>query len=207
MSSDHLPEPALTRVYRLEATLGQPLDLGERPQGQRRIVPLTGGTFSGPELRGQLLPGASADWQTVLPDGTPRRHPLRPADRRRGSPLRPVTQHPARQPGGPRTSRARRGRQRQRVHLPNLNQDRGHGRPTRLAEQGHLHQRWRSPGRRRDLRDLPRRVNGETPETVAHGDAIYGLPSSRCLSRRMFSGISRAAWGRTTSGTSSLPIP
>ena len=70
MSSDHLPEPRLTRVYRLQATLGQPLALGERPQGQRRIVPLTGGTFTGPELRGKLLPGASADWQTVLPDGT-----------------------------------------------------------------------------------------------------------------------------------------
>ena len=70
MSSDHLPEPRVTRVYRLEATLGQPLDLGESPQGHRRIVPLNGGTFTGPELRGKLLPGASADWQTVLPDGT-----------------------------------------------------------------------------------------------------------------------------------------
>ena len=70
MTSDHLPEPHLTRVYRLKATLGQPLDLGERPQGHRRIVPLTGGTFTGPELHGKLLPGTSADWQTVLPDGT-----------------------------------------------------------------------------------------------------------------------------------------
>jgi hypothetical protein len=33
-------------------------------------VPLTGGTFRGPEIAGKLLPGASADWQTVLPDGT-----------------------------------------------------------------------------------------------------------------------------------------
>jgi hypothetical protein len=39
-------------------------------QGRRRIVPLTGGKFSGPELNGTLLPGASADWQIVLPDGT-----------------------------------------------------------------------------------------------------------------------------------------
>jgi hypothetical protein len=70
MSSDHLPEPRLTLVYRLEATLGEPLDLGERPQGHRRIVPLTGGTITGPELQGKLLGGASADWQTVLPDGT-----------------------------------------------------------------------------------------------------------------------------------------
>ncbi|HEV3054927.1 MAG TPA: DUF3237 domain-containing protein, partial [Solirubrobacteraceae bacterium] len=70
MSSDHLPEPRLTLVYRLNATLGQPLDLGDRPQGHLRIVPLTGGTFTGPELRGMLVPGVSADWQTVLPDGT-----------------------------------------------------------------------------------------------------------------------------------------
>ena len=66
----HLPEPRLTRVYRLEATLAPPLELGETAQGHRRIVPLTGGTFSGPEISGMLLPGASADWQTILPDGT-----------------------------------------------------------------------------------------------------------------------------------------
>ena len=70
MSNDRLPEPRLTLVYRLEATLGQPLDLGERPQGHRRIVPLTGGTFTGPELHGKLLPGVSADWQIILRDGT-----------------------------------------------------------------------------------------------------------------------------------------
>ena len=65
-----LPDPSLKRVYRLEATLGDPLDLGDLAQGHRRIVPLTGGTFTGPELNGTLLPGVSADWQTVLPDGT-----------------------------------------------------------------------------------------------------------------------------------------
>ena len=68
--SDRLPEPRLTRVYRLDATLGEPLDLGDTAQGHRRIVPLTGGTFAGPELNGKLIPGASADWQIVLPDGT-----------------------------------------------------------------------------------------------------------------------------------------
>ena len=68
--SNQLPVPRLTQVYRLEATLAQPLDLGETAQGHRRIVSLTGGTFTGPELNGKLLPGASADWQIVLPDGT-----------------------------------------------------------------------------------------------------------------------------------------
>jgi hypothetical protein len=68
--NDRLPDPSLTRIYRLEATLGAPLDLGDVAQGHRRIVPLTGGTFTGPELNGTLLPGASADWQIALPDGT-----------------------------------------------------------------------------------------------------------------------------------------
>jgi uncharacterized protein DUF3237 len=65
-----LPHPSLTRVYRLEASVGEPLELGDVVQGRRRIVPLTGGTFAGPELNGKLLPGSSADWQIVLPDGT-----------------------------------------------------------------------------------------------------------------------------------------
>jgi hypothetical protein len=65
-----LPDPSLRRVYRLEATVGEPLDLGDVAQGRRRIVPLTGGTFAGPELNGTLLSGSSADWQIVLPDGT-----------------------------------------------------------------------------------------------------------------------------------------
>jgi len=65
-----LPEPSLTKLYRLEATLAHPLELGDTAQGRRRIVPLTGGTFTGQQLSGELLPGASADWQTILPDGT-----------------------------------------------------------------------------------------------------------------------------------------
>jgi hypothetical protein len=68
--SKPLPEPCLTKILRLEATLGEALDVGNVAQGRRRIVPLTGGTFAGPELNGKLLPGASADWQIVLPDGS-----------------------------------------------------------------------------------------------------------------------------------------
>ncbi len=64
------PDPRVDLVYRLEATVGDPQDVGQISAGQRRIVPLTGGTFSGPELRGTLLPAASADWQIILPDGT-----------------------------------------------------------------------------------------------------------------------------------------
>lgn len=68
--TNRLPEPRLTKTLRLEASLGEALDVGNVAQGRRRIVPLTGGTFAGPELNGTLVPGASADWQIVLPDGT-----------------------------------------------------------------------------------------------------------------------------------------
>jgi Protein of unknown function (DUF3237) len=68
--SDHLPEPQLSLVYRLEARLGEPLDLGQTALGRRRIVRQTSGTFTGPEISGRLLPGASAVWQTVQRDGT-----------------------------------------------------------------------------------------------------------------------------------------
>jgi muconolactone delta-isomerase len=67
---NQLPEPCLSLIYRLDATVAQPLDLGDTAQGHRRIVALTGGTFTGPALNGKLLAGASADWQIILGDGT-----------------------------------------------------------------------------------------------------------------------------------------
>src|SRR6202049_561888 len=70
MMNSPLPEPLLTKIFRLEASLGEALDVGNLTEGRRRIVPLTGGIFNGPELNGTLIPGASADWQIVLPDGT-----------------------------------------------------------------------------------------------------------------------------------------
>jgi hypothetical protein len=68
--SSQLPIPRLRQIYRLEASLAQPLDFGAATRGHRRIVPLAGGRFTGPELNGELLPGGSADWQIVLDDGT-----------------------------------------------------------------------------------------------------------------------------------------
>jgi hypothetical protein len=136
MSSDHLPEPRLTRVYRLEATLGQPLDVGERPPGHRRIVPLTGGTFTGPDLYGKLLPGASADWQTILPMA-PRS--ATSATRCRSTPaICSTSKHEVCATAAPRSSHdsGGRGRRPQRVHLPDLNQDRGQRPPGRLLNKG-----------------------------------------------------------------------
>ena len=69
---NELPDPVLTQVYRLKAVPGAPLDYGNVPAGHRWVVPLVGGTFTGPELNGNLMPGGSASWQIVLPDGTAR---------------------------------------------------------------------------------------------------------------------------------------
>ena len=53
----------------LEIRLGAPLEVGASLRGRRRIIPITGGTVSGPRLQGEVLPGG-ADWQTVYADGT-----------------------------------------------------------------------------------------------------------------------------------------
>jgi hypothetical protein len=43
-------------------------EIGASPAGQRRIIPVAGGEFEGPKLRGTVLPGG-ADWMLVRPDG------------------------------------------------------------------------------------------------------------------------------------------
>ena len=43
-------------------------EIGTSSLGQRRIIPIEGGEFEGPKLRGTVLPGG-ADWMLVRPDG------------------------------------------------------------------------------------------------------------------------------------------
>ena len=70
VSSRERPESTIrTRVlYEAHVSFGAPLDVGATPHGVRRIVPFTGGTFQGPYIRGEILPGG-ADWLLVRPDG------------------------------------------------------------------------------------------------------------------------------------------
>jgi hypothetical protein len=44
--------PSLTYLYSLNCTLGASLDVGGGPHGSRVVIPITGGTFSGPKLKG-----------------------------------------------------------------------------------------------------------------------------------------------------------
>jgi hypothetical protein len=43
------------------------LKIGETPQGRRRIAPVTGGSFTGERINGEVLGGA--DWVINRPDG------------------------------------------------------------------------------------------------------------------------------------------
>lgn len=61
-------KPALELLFEVRATLDPPIVVGEVPEGARRVVPISGGTFEGPRLRGTLLPGG-ADWQYRRGDG------------------------------------------------------------------------------------------------------------------------------------------
>jgi Protein of unknown function (DUF3237) len=53
----------------MSVKVGPVVNIGAVPYGTRRTVPLGGGTFEGPRLRGTILPGSSADWQLLRSDG------------------------------------------------------------------------------------------------------------------------------------------
>jgi hypothetical protein len=61
---------ALSSEFAFEArvTVDKPLVVGQSSHGLRRVVPITGGTFAGPKIKGKIVPGG-ADWQFVRPDG------------------------------------------------------------------------------------------------------------------------------------------
>jgi hypothetical protein len=60
--------PQLEFVMEARVTVGTAMDVGVTPRGERRIIPITGGAFEGPSLRGRVVPGG-ADWQIIRPDG------------------------------------------------------------------------------------------------------------------------------------------
>ncbi len=56
-------------MFRLSLEVGPHHVVGTTPAGSRRIAPVAGGIFEGPELSGIVLPGGT-DWITVDPAGT-----------------------------------------------------------------------------------------------------------------------------------------
>jgi hypothetical protein len=63
--------PRLDFVYEAVVDIAPTIMMGEGPMGERRMVPITGGSFAGPRIRGRVLPGG-ADRQLIRKDGVRR---------------------------------------------------------------------------------------------------------------------------------------
>lgn len=68
MTSPLPAPPALVPMMRIHCEVGALVTLGATPQGERRYIPLGGGSVAGPELNGSLVSGG-VDWQLNRSDG------------------------------------------------------------------------------------------------------------------------------------------
>ena len=57
-------------LFRMVLQAGAPQMSAAGAGKELRVIPVTGGTFEGPLLKGELIPGTTADWLRVEPDGT-----------------------------------------------------------------------------------------------------------------------------------------
>ena len=60
--------PRLIFLFEETVLLGESTKAGKTPYGDRNIVPITGGTITGPYLTGKVRPGGW-DWQLAAPGG------------------------------------------------------------------------------------------------------------------------------------------
>ena len=63
-----LTPPTLEHVCDLLVDLDPVRELGRGRAGARRIIPIVGGTVTGPRISGRIL-NLGADWQTIFHDG------------------------------------------------------------------------------------------------------------------------------------------
>lgn len=54
-------------AFKAFITLDPVHDIGNTPHGHRRIIPISGGNFEGPNIKGTVVPGGG-DWQIVRDD-------------------------------------------------------------------------------------------------------------------------------------------
>ena len=62
-----MDQPRFEFVTELRVRVAAPVEIGQLAEGQRRIIEILGGEFSGPLLRGTIKPGG-ADWQLIRSD-------------------------------------------------------------------------------------------------------------------------------------------
>lgn len=60
--------PSLVPVFSIAAEVAPALEVGPTPAGERRLIPIVGGTVSGPRLSGTILPGG-VDYQSIRDEG------------------------------------------------------------------------------------------------------------------------------------------
>lgn len=60
--------PSLDFVFSIRATLGKIQEFGTINAVRRRFIPITGGSFSGPKISGEIIPGGG-DWQGMGENG------------------------------------------------------------------------------------------------------------------------------------------
>lgn len=60
--------PDLEFMCELKVTIDPVINLGETPHGKKVVIPISGGTFEGPKLKGTVLRGG-ADYQFVSRNG------------------------------------------------------------------------------------------------------------------------------------------
>ena len=63
-----MEQPKLSFAFELRVEVTPPQEMGVTAKGTRKIVPITGGSFEGPEIRGTIVPGGY-DWQLIRGDG------------------------------------------------------------------------------------------------------------------------------------------
>lgn len=68
MAAPAFEVPKAEFTYEALVTLGAVQQVGETPFGSRVRIPITGGIFEGPRIRGTILPSGE-DWQLIRPDG------------------------------------------------------------------------------------------------------------------------------------------
>jgi hypothetical protein len=67
-ADDAAAAPGLELAMVVTANIGDVISLGTSPLGERRIIPITGGKFEGPTLKGIIMPGGE-DAQFDRADG------------------------------------------------------------------------------------------------------------------------------------------
>ena len=68
VAAQDAPSPALEFVFQETVSLGKAVEVGKTARGTRRIIPITGGHFEGPNIKGEVMPGGW-DWQLTRADG------------------------------------------------------------------------------------------------------------------------------------------